>query len=133
MSELTPAESSKRSRSPSPSQDHPNKKQAADTSVADVEGSKNTAAAAPAAPQLTEEEATMSGNTEGKAAQGKGEKKGKKGRVYEGKKRDWDTPKPRPGSRNDEAKKEGSDDEVEGGEGNGEKRLPKKKAAIMLG
>lgn len=132
MSEVTLAESSKRSRSPSPSQDHPNKKQAADTSVADVEGSKNTAVAAPAAPQLTEEEASMSGNTGGKAAQAKGEKKGKKGRAYEGKKRDWDTPKPRPGSRNDEAKKEGSDDEIEG-EGNGEKRLPKKKAAIMLG
>jgi len=123
MSESVP-ESSKRSRSPSSTQDHPHKKQ---TGEAPVVESSNASGAGTAAPQLTEEEAAMSGSS---APPTKVPfKKGKNARApYLGKKNNhWDAPRT---SRNTEAKKEGSDDE-EGGDGT--KRLPKKKAAIMLG
>jgi len=123
MSESIP-ESSKRSRSPSSTQDHPNKKQ---TGEAPVVESSNASGAQATAPQLTEEEAAMSGSS---APVTKVPfKKGKNARApYLGKKNNhWDAPRT---SQNTEPKKEGSDDE-EGGDGS--KRLPKKKAAIMLG
>jgi hypothetical protein len=59
-------------------------------------------------------------------------KKGKNARAYQGKKKDWDQPRPRPGRNEETTKKAGSDEEGERGE-DGVKRLPKKKAAIMLG
>ena len=142
MSEIAPAESSKRSRSPETADNLPNKKQAADSAASTDAPSISAAAPASApdaaVPKLTEEEAAMSGagapaSTPAPAGGKVNHKKAKLARAYQGKKKDWDENKPRPGRNNETKKKDGSDDEAEGGEGDGVKRLPKKKAAIMLG
>lgn len=129
MEESTAGESSKRARTPSPGGEPgpAAKKQVTEpTDVASAEpvDDANSKVDAPAGedqgpkPTSNENKGGKSNAAKGgKHWKGKGEPRDRRERNG----RDWDTPRP---------KKEG---EGSDGEGNGEKRLPKKKVAVLIG